>query len=256
LLCLSPFICCDRIQPQISTGHEPPLVEQKELKRRKFAEGSWQSFLQNLPLKQGLVIDYRGEAVSPQTKAAAIIDYDIGRQDLQQCADALIRLRAEYLYAQKRYSEVGFHFTSGHYYSWDQYTAGVRPRVKGSKVQFYKTDPRQQDHRSLRAYLDIVYAYAGTISLASELKHANGFEVGTIIITPGSPGHCTIIIDEATNERGEKLYKLAEGYTPAQSIYVLSNPIDSSISPWYKLSQGDIKTASYIFKNFFLRRFE
>ena len=37
-------------------------------------------------------------------------------------------------------------------------------------------------------------------------------------------------INEAINSKGEKLYKLAEGYMPAQTIYIFSNPYDKSIN--------------------------
>jgi len=108
----------------------------------------------------------------------------------------------------------------------------------------------------LRRYLYIVYAYAGTISLEKELKAANDFAVGTVVIHGGNAGHCFIIVDEKKDTNGERLFKLVEGYTPAQSIYVFSNPYDLKNSPWYNLKRNTIETASYTFTNYKLKHFE
>jgi hypothetical protein len=175
---------------------------------------------------------------------------------LQQCADALMRLRAEYLFGQKRYDEIGFHFVSGHYYSWNDYCKGLRPKPSGNTIKFFQSAASEKNHASLRRYLDIVYMYASTISLAKELKPTNEFEIGTVVVYAGSPGHCFIIIDETINDRGEKLFKLAEGYTPAQSIYVLRNLEENGITPWHKLKKGPIETASYRFTSYKLGKFE
>jgi hypothetical protein len=201
-------------------------------------------------------VDYRGKVIREQKKHAAIIDYDVGNTDLQQCADALMRLRAEYLFSQKRFHEIGFHFTSGHRYSYTEYCKGKRPVPRGNSVRFVSTSPVSISHQSLRQYLDIVYTYAGTISLANELLTATKFTIGTIIISPGSPGHCLIITDEATGVDGEKLYKLVEGYTPAQSIYVLRNVAEPTLGYWHRLSKGPLETASYIFQTYQLKKFE
>ena len=222
----------------------------------KYSKDSWQYFLCHLPVVDSAVVDYRGKPVSYQQKAAGIIPYDVGRSDLQQCADALMRLRAEYLFQQKRYDEIGFHFVSGNYYSWSDYCKGLRPVANGNRVRFINTSSSEKTHASLRRYLDIVYTYSGTISLAKELKPATGFEIGTVVIYAGSPGHCFIIIDEATTAKGEKVFKLAEGYTPAQSIYVLRNLKEKGISPWHKLKKGTIETASYWFTSYKLGRFD
>lgn len=217
-------------------------------------DSSWQHFLRHLPARPGEVVDYTDAPIHNQDKHIAVVAYDVGRRDLQQCADALMRLRAEYLFARKQYDRIAFHFTSGDLYSWKDYCRGLRPRVRGSRVEFVNGAPCAMTYRALRAYLDIVYAYAGTISLARELKPAAGFGIGTVIIKPGSPGHCCIIVDEARRSDGTKVYKLAEGYTPAQSIYILKNGADGS--PWHELKEGaPVLTASYHFTTYQLRQF-
>lgn len=220
-------------------------------------ENSWQYFLQHLPQQSGPIKDYSGKPIQNQAKHFAIINYDVGNKDLQQCADAIMRLRAEYLFSQKRFDEIGFHFLSGDFYSWKMYCKGIRPLIKGNNLKLISTgNSHAKTHECLRSYLDIVYMYANTISLCKELKTTDKFEVGTIIITPGSPGHTCIIVDETADSNGKKLYKLAEGYMPAQSIYVLSNPYDENINPWYRLHKGAIVTASYDFTDYQLKKFE
>jgi hypothetical protein len=228
----------------------------KDLTHITYANGSWQHFLQNLPMTAGDVVTYRGETVGNQSKAAAIVNYDIGTKDLQQCADALIRLRAEYLFARNRYQEIQFQFTNGDLYSFNEYCQGIRPHPAGIGVTFaMSAAPSEYTHQAFRKYLDFVYTYASTISIARELKPANKFEVGTVIVKPGSPGHCFIIVDEAVNSAGEKLYKLVEGFTPAQSMYVLKN--NDNNSHWYKLVPGEpIVTSSYSFQQYLIRKFE
>jgi len=256
IFCLVLFFICGSSSIDHSALQTQTAQQRNTTGYQKFDENSWQYFLQHLPIVDSPIVDYRGKPITYQQKHVGIISYDVGKSDLQQCADALMRLRAEFLFKQKRYNEIGFHFVSGNFYSWNDYCKGLRPVAKGNGVQFIKFTPSEKTHESLRHYLDIVYAYASTISLAKELKPADGFEIGTIVIHAGSPGHCFIIIDEMKNNKGEKLYKLAEGYTPAQSIYVLRNLDEGGISPWYKLRKGIIETASYRFDDYKLGKFE
>jgi len=219
-------------------------------------KGSWAYFLQHLPEKEGPVVDFTGRPVRFQQKHTTVIDYDIGNRDLQQCADALMRLRAEYLFSQQRFNKIHFHFTSGHDYSFLAYCRGQRPVVNGNQTHFVTTHASAANHQSLRRYLDLVYAYAGTLSLAKELKPAKRFTIGTVVISPGSPGHCFIICNEAVTPAGDTLYKLVEGYTPAQSMYVLNNVQQPQLGCWHKLQKGVIKTASYTFTSYQLKAFE
>ena len=228
LLVLALFV--NSCQPSPLSTNEIVSAPSAAFTTRSFKQNTWQHFLQSLPTRVGAVVDYTGLAIENQSKHTAILTYDVGRGDLQQCADALIRLRAEYLFAQQRYDDIRFRFTSGHLYTWSDYRIGIRPQVRGSQVTFTKSAPTSlpYTHSSMRAYLNIVYAYAGTQSLANELLPADSLEVGTVILKPGSPGHCCIIIDEAVNPAGQRVFKLVEGFTPAQSIYILKNPVDES----------------------------
>ncbi|MFL5810690.1 MAG: DUF4846 domain-containing protein, partial [Flavisolibacter sp.] len=214
----SSFSCKDKTNVSRPVPSTLTIENSATFKPKQLSDtASWEFFLQHLPEKQGPVVDYKGVPISFQEKHYALINYDVGTTDLQQCADALMRLRAEYLFARKRFEEIGFHFTDKQLYRFADYCNGKRPVPKGNSVQFISSSPHPKDLKSLRRYLDIVYTYAGTISLAAELKTTTDFAIGTIVIKPGSPGHCFIITDEATTSLGQKLFKLVEGYTPAQS---------------------------------------
>ena len=255
LFLLFNFSCENKLLNAVSTYEVKNFASQEVRPKAIKDTNSWEYFLQHLPEKEGPILDFKGQPVSYQAKHFSIINYDIGTRDLQQCADALMRLRAEFLFSKNRFSEIGFHFTSGDFYSFDDYCNGKRPVPKGNDVVFISSSSHPKNAQSLRKYLDIVYTYAGTISLAKELKNAAAFNIGTVVITPGSPGHCFIITDEATTSSGKKLYKLVEGYTPAQSIYVLKNTGDTSLEYWHELKEGTITTASYEFSSYELKSF-
>lgn len=108
--------------------------------------------------------------------------------------------------------------------------------------------------------MDIIYAYAGTISLESELISVdiNEIEIGDLFIQGGSPGHAVIVVDMAFNETtGEKLFLLAQSYMPAQETQILVNPMDRDLSPWYSLNFEEevIPTPEWTFKRSDLKRF-
>ncbi|MBK8952608.1 MAG: hypothetical protein IPM85_10310 [Chitinophagaceae bacterium] len=63
------------------------------------AFGGW---LRQLPLKkEKTVFLYNGQKKKNQQAQYAVADITTGDRDLQQCADAVIRLRAEYLFSKK-----------------------------------------------------------------------------------------------------------------------------------------------------------
>lgn len=212
-------------------------------------------FIENFKLKPygSQILTYDGTPIAAQDLHEAVFDIDTGTKDLQQCADAAIRLRAEYLFAAKRFDEIKFHFTSGDLVSWNDYKKGIRAFVKGNSVSFRKAADFDDSYRNFRNYLDLIFNYAGTISLNKETKpvaKTSDLKTGDILITPGSPGHIVFISGVCKNKAGDKLFLLSQGFTPAQSIHTLSNPFDKKISPWYGLdvNAAETKTARYFFK--------
>ena len=71
--------------------------------RESCANNSFTGYLRNLPLlpKGSKVMLYNGKEKSNQSAAYAVVDMEIGNRDLQQCADAVMRLRAEYLWGKR-----------------------------------------------------------------------------------------------------------------------------------------------------------
>jgi hypothetical protein len=70
--------------------------------------GSLGAWLRQLPLMpaDAPVMLHDGRVKPRQDVHAAVIDIDIGTRDLQQCADAIMRLRAEYLWSVGRAHDV------------------------------------------------------------------------------------------------------------------------------------------------------
>ncbi|MFC6268260.1 DUF4846 domain-containing protein [Frigoriflavimonas asaccharolytica] len=135
-------------------------------------KNSYSNFLENFPLKKygSPIIKFNNEKIENQNWHEAIFDVDVGEKDLQQCADAIIRLRAEYLYKAKKFDEIKFHFTSGDLCTWNDYKSGIRPKISGNKVSFTKIVSADDSSENFRKYLDLIFTYAGTISLFKETE--------------------------------------------------------------------------------------
>ena len=203
---------------------------------------------------------YTGALKPRQDVHAAVLDLDVGTRDLQQCADAVLRLRTEYLYARGALGALRFRFTSGHDFPFTRWAAGERPRVQGARVTWTTGGRRGADHANLRSYLDTLFTYAGTQSLARDLRRIEVAQLraGDAFVQPGAPGHAVLVVDTARHPRtGARVFLLAQSYMPAQSVHVLRNPGDASLSPWYALDFGtELRTPEWTFRRTDLRRFE
>lgn len=224
--------------------------------------GSFSEFVVNLPLypPNFPVRDFNAVPIAKQNNHAGIIKIDVGEKDLQQCADAWIRIYAEYLWAQKRFDEIGFQFTSGQLFTWNDYKKGIRTKEVRTKVSFVKTGKVVDSYEDFREYLTVIFRYAGTISLDREsvsVLQNSQIKTGDFLIKAGSPGHSVIIVGMAQNNSGKKIYLLAESFMPAQDIHILRNKVNINLSPWYELDVNapETVTAKYIFKPTSVKRF-
>jgi hypothetical protein len=225
-------------------------------------KGSFGNWLRHLPLKAGKppVYLHNGNKKDNQTAHYAVIDIDVGKRNLQQCADAIIRIRAEYLYSRGNYDTIHFNFTSGDKASYKKWIMGYRPLIRGNKVKWRKKRRYDKSYQTFRKYTNTVFMYAGSYSLSRELKpvkNINDMKIGDIFIKGGFPGHAIIVIDMAINKRNsKKCFLLAQSYMPAQEIHILVNPSNDKLSPWYELDFGQtLYTPQWIFSHGQLKRF-
>jgi len=230
-------------------------------KRVEVQENSFEEYLRTLPLKShgAEVMYYDGRKKSREVHEA-VVDIDVGDRDLQQCADAVIRLRAEYLYINELFDEIHFNFTNGFNADYSTWMQGDRIKVEGGNNAYWvKSTEYSNDYRSFREYLTMVFAYAGTVSLVQEMQKisVDEMKIGDVFIKGPLPGHCVIVVDMAENtETGEKIFMIAQSYMPAQDIHILKNNDSKSLSPWYSTDFGEkLTTPEWTFEKDQLMRF-
>ena len=177
---------------------------------------------------------YNGD-IKEENVHEAVIDMEIGSQDLQQCADAVMRLRGEYLYQQGRYSEISFTFNNGFKAEYSRWMQGERIILNGKEHHWEKRKEPSNTYADFRKYMDEVFSFAGSLSLSKMLKSKplSQIRIGDVLIIGGSPGHAETVMDMATDTLGNKIFMLAQSYMPAQEIHILKNEAYPQNSPWY-----------------------
>lgn len=229
--------------------------------REEESKTSFDFFLRNLPLKSlGSNVLYFDGTIKPNRNVyEAVVDLPIGKKDLHQCADAVMRLRADYFYSQKQYDKIHFNFTNGFRADFSKWAEGYRIAIKGNKTSWFKTAKPSDSYETYWKYLETVFSYAGTASLEKELKPINvsDIKIGDVFIKGGFPGHAVIVVDMAVNPKNnQKIMLLAQSYMPAQELQILKNPNNSSLSPWYAVDFGtSLKTPEWTFSSSQLKRF-
>lgn len=182
-------------------------------------------FLRDLPLhKEGSKVrEYIGNGVNDTIQP---YNYRVVRLPLlsqnEQCADVCMRLRAEYLFRERKFFQIHFDDTQGqtHRYWWG-----------GWRREFIK-------------YMRKVYRVSNTESMKNEMgtRALADMQVGDVLVYDWKSrenekyGHAVMVADMAVNPAtGEKVFMLVQGSTPACLIHVMKNVKDPMGSPWFRL---------------------
>ena len=219
------------LQPSLQRVDMIPLPAGYE--RVIVAPGSFAEYLRQLPLrKDNTVYLYNGQPKKDQSLHYAVIDISTGKKDLQQCADLVMRLRAEYFYSKKMYDSIVF--------------------ASANTPYRFRDYCRVASRECLMHFMEQVFLNCGTYSLEKQLRKTvmGDMRIGDVFIKGGAPGHAEIVIDMAINKQtGDKLFMLAEGYMPAQDAHIVRNPLAASAGPWYGPTEpGKLVTATWVFE--------
>lgn len=213
------------------------------LARVPVAAGSFGAWLRGLPIRPGgPVVDYRGRVIlaADDPRFAAVAALDEGTADLQQCADSILRLHAEWLWSRGQRA-ITYRAASGAPMPFERWLAGERPSAEGSSLVWKPLGRAalRDDHAAFRRYLDAVFTWANTGALARDAAKpaAEGLRPGDFFVIAGAPGHAVLVLDVAANDGGERAVLLGQGYMPAQSFHVLRSSPDAV---WFPIDPASI----------------
>ncbi|MEE0944019.1 MAG: DUF4846 domain-containing protein [Clostridia bacterium] len=226
-------------------GYERLLAEDKSLL----------FFLRNYELKPdgAPVLLYNGTKKRNQNAHTAVFNLPIENVDLQQCADSVMRMYAEYYWHTGEKDKIAFHFTDGFLCEYLMWRDGYRPIVGNSATRWEKKTDLDNSYDNFVKYIKTVFTYAGTASmeaLEAETIPLYELDAGDIIIKGGSPGHVVMVVDVCKRADGKKAFLLAQGYMPAQEFHIIKNPLHEN-DPWYYEEEMTfpLNTAEYTFND-------
>ena len=230
-------------------------------KRIKVKKESFAAFLRNYKLKPdgSPVLLYNGNEKGNQSAHIAVFKLPLENEDLQQCADSIMRIYGEYYYKNKAYNKIKFVLGNGFIADFDKWKRGYAISISGNNISWKASSKNDESYESFKRFMRIVFAYSGTLNMDNSSKKIplSKAKAGDIFIKGGSPGHVVMIVDVCKNAFGKKAYLLAQGYMPAQEFQLLKNPLREA-DPWYYEDEitYPLRTPEYSFDEGSLRRYK
>ncbi|MBR1741886.1 MAG: DUF4846 domain-containing protein [Lachnospiraceae bacterium] len=222
-------------------------------------EGSLGNFLRSYKMKKdgSPVLLYDGKEKGNQNAHVAVFKLPLENEDLQQCADSVMRVYGEYYYQKGQYDKIQFSLGGGFQANFKTWSQGNGISVNGDRVSWVSSPGNNESYASFQKFMRIVFAYSGTMNLEEDSKkiRLRDIRTGDIFIRGGSPGHAVMVVDLCENAEGRKAFLLAQGYMPAQEFHVLKNPLHEN-DPWYYQDEISypFETPEYTFAKRALRR--
>lgn len=230
--------------------------------RLQVNDQSYAAWLRKILLRrQNIVCMYNKRPIANQFGHYAVLDISTGQRDLQQCADAIMRLKAEYLFSISAYEQINFIASDKTVFNFKEFAKGQRYALRGRSMTTFQShiDNSCYTHPCLMQFLECVFRYCSTYTLQLQTTTKNDFSSilpGDMLVKGGSPGHAMIVLDVAKNTANSKIiYMLGQGFMPAQNIHIVKNPGNLSLGPWYEVNDTKkIITPGYIFEKSQLRK--
>lgn len=182
------------------------------------ASGSFGEYIRQFPLKKrgSHMTYYNGKLALGQYFGYSVLDLPM-LSDIEQCADAVMRMRAEYLWDKGLYESIHFH-------------------TVGGRDQRYSGGP---DRKAFEQFLRKVYDNSNTTSLRREMKTKSFKDIvpGDVFVyeSPGDGyyGHAVLVVDVAINKKtGHTAIMLAQSSTPALTMHIIRDFLHPIHSPW------------------------
>jgi hypothetical protein len=152
----------------------------------------------------------------------------------------VIRLHAEWLWSRGRRDQ-SYRAASGLPLPFSRWASGERVQNEGASIRWAGARKADSSHAAFRAWLDAVFAWANTGSLARDTGAVALAELrpGDFVVQPGGPGHAVLVLDMAQAADGRRALLLGQGFMPAQSFQVLR---PSRVSPWFLVNEQGLDT--------------
>ena len=222
LLYIIAFLCVGfaNSQTKLSVSNYFKLPEGYQRK----TTSSYHKWLINKEIKIEEVKTYDGYPIwGLGNNYAAKFNYDIGKRNLHQCADAAMYFKAWYHFDNGNIKNIIFTFTDGTRYSY---------------LQFLEEKKLQNSFKNFRKYMTIIWSYAGTWSVEkydTVKVNVKNISAGDIFIIGGFPGHAVTVVDIIENECGDKKIMLSQSYMPAQDHHILINLNNNTV--WFDVNK-------------------
>lgn len=186
--------------------------------RAEVDDTSFTHYLRTIPVRQdGQIKLWNGSTLPSNTyDSLAVLDIPLMfDEDLEQCADFTMRLWAEYHRESSQLNKLAL-------------------------FDFYgRAKPYSSAGKSFRDYLHWHMSYSNSYSIrlgANTVSSLQELRAGDMFVQNDSEediGHVSMVIDEVTDEHGNKLFLIGYSYMPAQQFHIERAPEELGASGWF-----------------------
>jgi len=209
-------------------------------KRVRVEPGSFAEWLRGLPMAPENTpvqsFDGRETLTADDDYLAGVVAIDTGSADLQQSSDVIIRLHAEYLWARGDKDAISYVSATRLSMPFSRWEKGQRLIPDGPNVFWVvKGKPSEVDHAEFRRYLDAVFNWANSTSVAARsqpVASAEDLQVGDFFLQSQEPSHVAVVLDVAEKSSGERVALLGQARSPAESVHVVR---PGKATPWFSV---------------------